>query len=132
MSNIVLNDATSPTPVARTFYPISLVNNLGKWNNNASGTLATWPAITSSIRPAAASNGGHKTIWKIELPVQVTPDDGECCTPKGTPLPRNMVTIETLRANESSAQEISDLIAFLQGLVSNSQFVATVKGESLR
>lgn len=132
MSNIVLDDATSPTPVAHTFKPISLVDNLGRWNDNSTGTLATWPVITCSVRPAQANNGGHKSIWKIELPLVVTPEDGTCCVPKGTPLPRNMVTIETLRSVDSDEASISNLLAFLADLATDTQFVAVAKGESLR
>lgn len=131
MSNIVLDDAASP-PVSHTFKPISLVNNLGKYSDNAAGTLAIWPRISCSVRPAANGNNGHKTIWKIELPFKTEQDDGQCCVPIGTTPPQNMVTIETLMSSASPLSEMDDIIAFLQGLVSNAQFLATASGESLR
>jgi len=131
MANIVLNDATSPTPVAHTFKPMSLVNNQGQYAETT-GALKTWNRIQCDIRPAAANNGGHRVTWKITQPIIVDPDAGECCTPKGTAVPANLVTVEFLRSSSSDDNAVADLLAFLKELVTNSQFVATSKGESLR
>lgn len=131
MANIVLNDATSPTPVAHTFKPLSLVNNQGKYAETT-GALKGWNRIQCDIRPAAANNGGHRVTWKITQPILIDPDDGECCVPHGAPVPANLVTVEFLRSNESDDQAVADLLAFLGDLITNSQFVATTQGESLR
>jgi hypothetical protein len=132
MANIVLNDATSPSPVAHTFKPISNVNNVGNYADNATGVLSVWQRLLATIRPAAPNNGGHRVTWKLSQPLVSDPVDGECCTPKGTVPPENFVTIEVFRSKSSTNQQINDLLAELKDLVANSQFVATSQGEGLR
>lgn len=130
MANIVLHDAAG-TPVAHTFKPMSLVNNAGQYAENV-GPLKGWNRINVDIRPAAATNGGHRVTWKITQPIIVEPETGECCTPQGATPPANLVTVEFLRSSSSDDTHVNDLLAFLEELVTNSQFVATASGESLR
>lgn len=130
MDNIVLDDATTPTPVSHTFKPMSNASNLSVWQDPAQTALIDRATISASVRPAAKDNGGHKVIWKITLPHPVT-DDG-CCIPPGTQPPQSIATIEILHSKDATDAQFADLLAYLQGLVVDSQFVATANGESVR
>lgn len=131
MSNIVMNDAAAPA-VSHTFKPMSLRNDLGTYQDSASGAVQTWPTITISVRPATSANSGHKTTLRVVTPHAVTDESGTCCVPRGTPLPFSQVTVEFIRSNQADAADVNDLLKYLQQIVLDNQFVLTAKGESLR
>lgn len=132
MQNIVLEDAAVPTPNEVTFKAMSLVNNVGAYQDDSDGPISLWPRITISVRPASSGNQGHKVIAKITLPIPREVEEGSCCVPNGTPQPQNIVTVEFLRSSQSSNTTAADTLAFLQGLVADAQFTQCALGESLR
>lgn len=131
MTNIVLNDAASPS-VPHIFKPMSLRNDLGTYMDDSNGAVQIWPSITISTRPASAANQGHKTILKIVQPLVTPTEDGTCCTPQGAPVPTSTVTIEFMRNKTSGNLPAETLLKFLQEIVLDSQFTSTALGESLR
>lgn len=132
MANIVLDDATSPTPVSHTYKPNSLVNNYGVYIDDSPATLAEWGRLTASIRPADRMNTGHKVTWTLSIPLPRQSESGECCVPHGTPLPEIRIKVEVLREKTATNQQINDALAQLADLVVNSQFLASARGENLR
>lgn len=132
MANIVLNDSTTPTPVAHTFKPMSLRNDIGSYMDSAGGSIKTRDVITIGVRPASSSNQGHKVTARLTLPHVITPGEGECCIPADAVIPFSYVNIEFLRHNVASDKDVADLLQFLADFVKNSQFVDSAKGESLR
>lgn len=132
MANIVLNDSTSPTPVAHTFNPMSLRNDVGSYMDKSGGSIKTRANITIGVRPASSSNQGHKVTARLTLPHVITPAEGECCVLVDAVVPFSYVNIEFLHHNVASDKDISDLLAYLGQFVQDAQFVDTVKGESLR
>lgn len=131
MANIVLKDGAT-TPVNHTFNPMSLRNDLGTYVDKSGTTLKTRPSITIGVRPASSSNQGHKVTARITLPHVVTPEDGTCCIPADAVVPFSYVSIEFLRHNVASDQNVKDLLAFLADFVKDAQFTSTASGESLR
>lgn len=128
MSNIVLDDSAS---APQTFKPIRLVNNLATWRDTAAGALVLQPEITSDVRPASASNAGHKVTLKLVLPFTLTKGEDECCIPAGQ-TPTCQFKIETLVNGRADATTVANLVAFLQDVVQNSDYIDAVKGESWR
>lgn len=133
MASIVLNDAQT-TPVAHTFLPMSLRNDIGSYQDNASGTVVTWPTITISARPASSTNAGHKTTLKLVFPHApiLDPSDPYCCVPQGSALPSSSFTVEITRSNAASAADFATVLKYLQEVVLDNQFTKTAAGESLR
>lgn len=130
MQNIVLKDAATPTPADHTFKPTTLVNQVGSFVDMAKTRVADWPVITGSFRPADASNVGQKARWKLTLPHTIV-EDGGCCVDVNTP-PSSFFTIEVVRNKVATNAQNEDLIKFLQELVKDPQFLATLRGEGLR
>lgn len=131
MADIVLTDAQT-TPVDHTYSPMSLVNDVAKWSDDSSGTVQSWPAITGSTRLATATNSGHKTVFRLTFPRAFPDDTGVCCTPRGTPLPYDQITIETIRSNATQTADFNDVLAMLADFVTDAQFTKAASGESFR
>jgi len=129
MANIVLE---YPAETDNTFLPMSLEGNLGSYSDSSTGSVRTWPKITISTRTATPQNGGHKVILRMSLPVARNVEEGQCCTPIGAALPANLVTVEFLRSNDATADDVLRALSYLQQVVADDQFVKTAKGESLR
>lgn len=132
MQPIVLKDAQTPTPVSHSYDPMSLRNDLGTYVDKTGTNIRLRNTLTMSVRPATTSNQGHKVTVRLQQPLVTSPVDGECCTPQGAPIPHNQVVIEFLRNNTASDAQTNDLLAYLQDLVKDPQFVAVARGESLR
>lgn len=131
MANIVLADAQA-TPVDHTFKPMSLKGDIGLYNDDAVGTVQSWPSITISTRPATTSNSGHKTVLRLTYPHAVMDESGVCCTPRGTPLPYSQFQVEFIRSNAATAADFATVLKYLQQVVLDPQFTKTASGESLR
>lgn len=128
IANIVLKDGAS-TPAKHTFVPVGSTGNVTTYSEIAVNPYSDRPNITATIRPASASNEGHKTRWRLALPHPLS-NEGGCCVDTSNP-PVGWFTIETMVNKSLTADEINTLVAFLQNLVQETQFVETVKGQGL-
>lgn len=131
MQAIVLDDAKT-TPVAHSFDPMSLRNDLGTYSDRTGVAIQLRPSITISVRPANNGNQGHKVVLKLVYPHARTDSEGECCVPNGTPLPTSQFTVEFVRNKIATDADYNDLLGFLQQVVKDPQFTAVTSGESLR
>lgn len=129
MQNIVLEDAAMPK-VAHTFKPVSLIGQVGTYQDQVLNRVADWPVLTASTRAASKTNAGQKTIWKMVLPHTVA-DEGGCCVDVNNP-PESHFTVEFVRNKLATNRNNDDLISYLQELVFDEQFLSTLRGESLR
>lgn len=129
MQNIVLKDNATPTPNNHTYVPISLVNNRGVYRELA-GALINQSSIEVSTALATKTNSGSRAQWKLVLPHPLDPEDA-CCN-VNTPTPESWVSIQSFSSKLATVDEILDLVARLQDLVKDPQFIATLKGEGLR
>lgn len=103
ITNIVVNDATSPTPVAHTFVPVADGNN-AKWvNGTGANTLKGQETIGLDVKRAAdarAANTARLTLWD---PVEVAAVDGTYSVKYG-----NSVDLRFNFSQQATSQQRSD------------------------
>lgn len=130
MSNIVLKNDL-PTQTTHTFEPMSLKNSLGVYLDDVGDTLQNRMQVTISTRAAARTNQGHKTVMKLTQPHAPVDSEGVCCVPPGTIPAQSHFTVEIVRNNVASDDDILNLIQMLQEAVADSQFTECAFGKSL-
>lgn len=100
IGNIVLEDGAT-SPASHTFVPVSSSNNVTVYSEIAVNPYSDRPNIAVTIRPASATNEGHKTRWRLALPHPLS-NEGGCCVDTSNP-PVGWFTIETM-VNKSLTQ----------------------------
>lgn len=83
ISNIVINDATSPTPVAHTFVPVANGNNARWVNGTGAATLKGQETLGLDVKRATdarSANTARLTMWD---PVEVESANGSVIVSHG-------------------------------------------------
>lgn len=119
MAPIVLKDGQS-TPVNHTYSPQGLAANLATFRDSLPLAFQDLSVLTNQTRPAAPSNGGHKSTWKFVLPHALS-NDGACCVDTQNP-PASTFEIGSLISKQATVAQKADLLAYLRSLVLTQEF----------
>jgi hypothetical protein len=111
---ITLNDGQA-TPVAVTFNPVRVKDDLVVYQNTSAATILEREQITLSNRLPNGANGNYKATFRVRIPVPETlstDSNGYTAQPKEA----YALTFDcsVVIPNRASSDEISDLIAFAQ------------------
>lgn len=129
-SNITVNDATSPTPVAQTFAPSRTDTDFVQYENRVGGIYAGYPKLTMSMkRPTPGTSATNlKLAVKLDVPVM---EAAAGATEAGyTPVPKVAFrnTAEALFTLNplSTLQQRNDLQTMFRGVLSHSHVTGLV------
>lgn len=117
IGNIVLADATSPTPVNHTFAPSSTDGARAKFANRSATTPRGFETLVIEVVPPNGSQGAHRVRASMGDPTEVTSN--------GVTVVDHINSCElTLNFSQSSTeQERKDLVKMLANLLNDSTFV---------
>lgn len=67
---ITLNNGEA-TPVAKTFNPVNIINDVAQWADRSGGIALGYPVVTMSVRPpvSGAKSRNNRVTVKIATPV---------------------------------------------------------------
>lgn len=124
-ANLVLTDATSPTPVNHTFGPVRIdENGVAWWADRSGGVALGYPIASLSVRepvgsPSAASRVYKETV-KLEFPVleQTSPSTATGIQPAPTKAYTLVASLELLLPERSTLQNRKDLAAMMRDFIS--------------
>lgn len=128
-SNITVNDATSPTPVAHTFEPSRIESDFAQYEDRAVGVYAGYGKLTLSLkRPAPGGAQNLKLGVKIDIPVMeaLAPADTGF-TPQPTVAYRNVCEVTMTFPARSSKQQRSDIFTMLRNVLTHTPVVNLVE-----
>lgn len=119
---VVLTDATSPTPVNRSFAPRGVVNGLATWQYIAGGILKGYNTLTQFLRSPVRGSDASKLTVKLVIPVlEVTsPSTSTGIQPAPTLAYELLANVEFVIPSRASLQERKDLYAMTKDLLTES------------
>lgn len=117
IGNIVLADATSPTPVNHTFAPSSTDGARAKFANRAATTPRGFETLVIEVVPPNGSQGAHRVRASMGDPTEVTSN--------GVIVVGHINSCEVVfnYSQSSTEQERRDLAKMLANLLLNATFV---------
>lgn len=125
---IVLNDG-SATPVARTFSPVDLKNDIAKWADRSGGIAIGYPKLTMSLSEPTATRRNYKLTLKVVTPVlEITsPSTATGIQPQPTKAYDLISNHEFVLPERSSLAQRKDILAFAKNLLSDANVIAAVQ-----
>lgn len=118
---IVINDATTPTPVAHTFAPVTTNGSQSKYADRAASLPAGYLKLEHEITPPSGARTTYQLNVGYQFPV-VKPIDGV------DTVVRYSAGKLTLNFDPSStAQERDDALTLLTGFLNNATVKTSVK-----
>lgn len=132
IANVVLTDATSPTPVNRTMSPVTIDGSGVAWWANRSGGIAVgFDILSASVRSPQGTNPNrvYRVNLKLALPtLEVTsPSTGTGIQPAPTKAYDNVFIGEFLLPERGTLQNRKDLLAMVKDLLSDAVVTALVE-----
>ncbi|UUW21312.1 MAG: hypothetical protein [Sanya fiers-like virus 20] len=125
MSNVVLNDAQA-TPVAHTFGPAGVSNNVAKWYDRSGGITLGYPQLTLSVSEATKARPTNKIRVQVIVPtLEVTsPSTASGIQPAPTLAYNSVVDLTMVFHIRSTLQERKNAVAYLSNFFANAAFTA--------
>lgn len=132
MATIVLKDAFPGTPNSHYFDPSFIRGDTSEWTDRSPVVTAGYRRLTAKFRPGTLANSGYKlTLRLVDPTLAVTaPSTSTGIQPNPTVAYSNFVELTVGTANAANAQTKKDLVAYLQSLVFEPQFVDWVEKSS--
>lgn len=130
IASLTLTDATSPTPVNRTFSPVN-IDSLGvaRWADRSGGIALGYPVASLHVRPPTKQSRVYKVQLKLVTPVlEVTsPSTATGIQPAPTKAYDLTTVVEMFLPERSSLQERKDILAMLRDFLSEAITTAAVE-----
>jgi hypothetical protein len=127
IANIIVNDGTTPTPVSRTFEPLTSQNGFtapAEWLEKSNGVMSGFRRMSLLVKPRV-SNVKTKTTIQIVVPYQTVVNGQTVWAPSP-----NRVNISFDVQDDSSDQDKLHLLAFARNLLANQVITDAVKNMS--
>lgn len=133
--NVVINDG-AVAPVAHTFKPVSLREDVARYADVVSGVPIGFGRMSLSLRqpitsnkPGANSKGSvYRASLKLDIPVMelTSPSTGSGIQPAPTVAYTSVVSIEFVLPARSSIAERKDILAYAKNLLSHAAATSLV------
>lgn len=119
-ANITINNGAT-TPVAKTFTFAMQNGLLFAWNEMSGGIYEGFNRLTISVRPAGASNMGHRVNWKLDVPRLATtaPASGSGVQPNPTAAYVSVSKGEFMIPKAADLDNRKDTLAFTKNLLAS-------------
>jgi hypothetical protein len=129
MTTLTLTDATSPTPVNRSFPLVSTTPEVSKYQDIATNGNLLIGAGIATLGLRETSNGAVRIYGKLSLPTleQVDGDDSGGYVPPPKKAFDSIGTFELVLPNRASLQNRKDLLAMLKDLIADALVTAAVE-----
>lgn len=127
IANIVVNDGTTPTPVSRTFEPLTSQNGFtapAEWLEKSTGVMSGFRRMSLLVKPRV-SNVKTKTTIQIVVPYETVVNGQTVWSPSP-----NRVSISFDVQDNCSDQDKLHLLAFARNLLANQVITDAVKNMS--
>ena len=132
MATIVLKDAFPGKPNDHFFEPSFIRGDTSEWTDRSPVVTAGYRRLTAKFRPGTMSNSGHKVMVRLVDPTLAvtSPNSATGIQPNPTVAYSNFVELTVGTANAANSQTKKDLVAYLQSLVFDPQFIDWVEKSS--
>lgn len=129
IANIVINDATSPTPVAHTFAPVSQGGSDCSLADRSGGISVGYPTISVSMSLPSKSSRLYKTRLKVALPVleNVTNSTVSGIAPAPTLSYTMTADMTFFMPERSTLQNRKDIIAYAKNALANALITSVLE-----
>lgn len=124
--NIVINDGTSPTPVARTFAPKGARVSPDKkevaiWRDQSTASAVGYRTLTEQHTPVN-SNGMEKFRISLDIPTLESANSGGLFAPPPTRAYGTIGVVEVWVHQRASAEELANIVAYVKNVTASAYF----------
>lgn len=133
--NVVIHDGAT-VPVAHTFKPVGLKDDIARYNDVATGVPIGFGRLSVSLRQPLASNkpgansksSVYRAVFKLDIPILelTSPSTGSGIQPAPTVAYTSVFTGEFVIPARSSLQERKDILAYAKNLLANALATSVV------
>lgn len=126
IANIVVPDATSPTPVNKTYIPQKVEGNTARWQEKTAASPAGYLNLSATLRDPVPGSDVYRFQLALAMPKLKTYTDlsGNSIT---TVEYISRANVEILLPNLGLLQERKDLLKMLRGILADAQIVDQVE-----
>lgn len=121
LAPLVINDGTTPTPVAHTFSVASNSGGKSMWADRSSTTLIGNALIRHEYKSPTNPNEAHRILVSFTKPIEYISDG----VTKVDHV--NSFTFAVNASQAASAQERKDLYAYLKNLINDASFKSSIE-----
>lgn len=129
LANIVINDATSPTPVAHSFAPVAQGGTDCSFADRSGGISVGYPTISVSTTLPSKASRLYKSRIKVALPIleNVTNSTVSGIAPAPTLSYTMTADMTFFMPERSSLQNRKDILAYAKNALANALITAVLE-----
>lgn len=117
---LTLSDGQA-APVAHTFAPVNITNDVAKWADRVGGIALGYPVVTFSVRPPTNGSRAYKVSAKVVTPILelTSPSTATGIQPAPTKAYDLLCNVDFVLPERSSLAQRKDILAFVKNLLAN-------------
>jgi hypothetical protein len=115
--NLIVNDATSPTPVAHTFNPVRIdKDGIAKHADRSSGIPVGYPTLDLQLKEPVSGSPVYKAVVHIDVPTlaQTSPSTGSGIQPNPTKAYSHRAKLELWLPAVGTLQERKNILEYIE------------------